>query len=52
MTSDMRDLIDSFDAHKPATRPSADAADRVSDPAPAATEPSERSSDAAHSRKH
>ena len=44
MTSDMRGLIDSFDAHRPAVRPADDAADENR-----ASEDSDQPSDAAHS---
>jgi hypothetical protein len=52
MSSGMRDLIDSFDAHKPAVRLANDVADRDPDVALEASDGSDRPSDAAHSGTH
>jgi hypothetical protein len=52
MSSDMRELIDSFDAHKPSARPVDHASDEGSQSGLDATEVSDRPSDTAHSGTH
>ena len=52
MSSDMRELIDSFDAHKPSARPVDHASDHESHSELDAPEVSDRPSDAAHSGTH
>ena len=49
MTSDMRELIDTFDAHMPSARPVPPQADPNSNPAPEAAGESDQPSDVAHS---
>jgi hypothetical protein len=52
MSSDMRELIDSFDAHKPSARPVDHASDHGSNSVLEAPEVSDPPSDAARSGTH
>ena len=52
MSSDMRGLIDSFDAHKPSARPADHASDDGSHSVREAPDVSDQPSDAAHSGTH